>query len=113
MEIFGCRDRTPERIGLQLETPSDVMPLLELRDGSLASSSGHRSRYQDQGRLYGPHVQGNGGYPAPTDRFVCVVAEQCIVADALTKVVMAEGAQSRDVLRHFGASAHWHDPGAG
>ena len=60
-----------------------------------------------------PARAGNGGYPAPTDRFVCVVAEQCIVADALTKVVMAEGAQSRDVLRHFGASAHWHDPGAG
>jgi FAD:protein FMN transferase len=41
---------------------------------------------------------------------VCVVAERCIVADALTKVVMAEGPHSADLLRQFKASALLHDP---
>jgi thiamine biosynthesis lipoprotein len=54
-----------------------------------------------------------GRNPAPTDRFVCVVAEGCVVADALTKVVMADGPRSVDLLRKFGASAHLHDPLSG
>jgi thiamine biosynthesis lipoprotein len=81
-----------ERIGLELEFPVNPMPVIELTDGSVASSSGHR------------HV------PANTQRFVCVVADRCVVADALTKVVMAEGPGSAGLLREFGAAAHVHDP---
>lgn len=90
-----------------------ALPVIELRDGSIASSSGHRQRRWHGGRLCGPHVDGERRSPAATDRFACVVAEQCIVADALTKVVMAKGAESTSLLRRFGASAHIHDPGSG
>jgi thiamine biosynthesis lipoprotein len=87
-----------ERIGLELEFPVNPMPVIELTDGSVASSSGHR------------HVHGERRTPLPTQRFVCVVADRCVIADALTKVVMAEGAGSADLLREFGAVAHVHDP---
>ncbi len=102
--------RNAERIGLELEFPLDPVLVLELTNGSVASSSGHRHRRTHQGRVCGPHVDGVRRSPAPTDRFVCVVAERCIVADALTKVVMAEGPHSADLLRQFKASALLHDP---
>jgi thiamine biosynthesis lipoprotein len=99
-----------ERVGLKVEPWDDSVPVVEVRDGSVASSSGHRNRRWLRGRLRGPHVHGVQRCPAPTDRFVCVVAESCVVADALTKVVMAEGPRSAHVLRRFGASAYLHDP---
>jgi thiamine biosynthesis lipoprotein len=86
---------------------------VELKNGSLASSSGYRNRRRRAGRLCGPHIHGVLRSPAPTDRFVCVLAERCIVADALTKIVMAEGPKSVGLLRRFGASAHLHGPREG
>jgi thiamine biosynthesis lipoprotein len=102
-----------ERVGLKVEPLAGSVPVIEVRDGSVASSSGHRNGRWRGGRLCGPHIHGVRRSPAPTDRFVCVVAERCIVADALTKVVMAEGPRSRDLLGRFGASAHLHDPQRG
>jgi thiamine biosynthesis lipoprotein len=87
-----------EPIRLSAESSMDAMPVLELTDGSVASSSGHLQRRWQDGRLCGPHVDGVHRSPAPTDRFVCVVAERCVIADALTKVVMAQGMASAAVL---------------
>ncbi len=98
-----------EPIRLGTEHSPDVTPVLELTDGSIAGSSGHRNRRWRSGRWCGPHVDGVGRAPASTDRFVWVVAGQCIVADALTKIVMAEGAESAGRLRAFGASAYVYD----
>lgn len=105
--------RNAERIGLELEFPLDPLPVLELTEGSVASSCGYRHRRTHQGRVCGPHVHGVRRSAAPTDRFACVVAERCIVADALTKVVMADGAHCADMLREFNAAAHLHDPFGG
>jgi len=98
-----------EPIQLSEATAGDHMPVLELTDGSVASSSGHLQRRRHHGRLCGPHVDGVRRTPAPTDRFVCVVAEQCLIADALTKVVMIQGEESAAVLRRFDASAYFRD----
>ena len=95
------------------ESSTNALSVIELKDGSIASSSGRRQRQWSRGRLYGPHVDGVCRKPTATDRFVCVIAEQCVVADALTKVVMAKGADSAGLLRALGASAHIHDPGIG
>lgn len=102
-----------ERIALDTGSLDNTLPLLELSDGSLASSTGRRQRRWRHGRLLGPYVHGVLRSPAPTERFVCVIANGCLVADALTKVVMAEGASSRELLRQFRASAHFHDPVSG
>jgi thiamine biosynthesis lipoprotein len=99
-----------EPIALDLEFPVNRAPVLELADGSVASSCGYRHRHWRENRLHGPHVHGAQRSPAPTDRFACVLAERCVVADALTKVVIAEGRSSHEILRQFGASAHLHDP---
>jgi thiamine biosynthesis lipoprotein len=102
-----------EPIRLAVESSVDTMPVLELTDGSVASSSGHRQRRWHKGRLCGPHVDGARRSPAATDRFVCVLADECVLADALTKIVMARGRDSVELLRRFAASAHVYDPTGG
>jgi thiamine biosynthesis lipoprotein len=102
-----------EPVRLSAETAYDTMPVLELTNESVASSSGHLQRREILGTVCGPHVDGARRKPAPTNRFVCVLAEQCIVADALTKVVMAEGPKSASILQEFAAAAYIHDPDAG
>lgn len=99
-----------ERIALDTGSPANALSVLELSDGSVASSTGLRQRRWHHGRLLGPHVHGVLRTPVPTERFACVVAERCVVADALTKVVIAEGVNGANLLRRFGASAHLHDP---
>lgn len=98
-----------ERIALDTGRSGDALPVLELHNGSVASSSGCGQWRWHRGRLVGPHLHGVLRSPAPTHRFVCVVAERCVVADALTKIVMAEGRNSAEVLRRFEASAHLYD----
>jgi FAD:protein FMN transferase len=104
-----------ERIALEVDSQftANALPLIELKDGSVASSFGRPRQRWHQGLRYGPHVDGLQRAPSPTDRFVSVIAQQCVVADALTKVVMAKGPESGNLLRHFGASAHFCDPDAG
>lgn len=99
-----------EQIQLSAESLMEMTPVLELADGSVASSSGHLQRRRRKGQLYGPHVDGVHRSPAPTDRFVCVVADRCLIADALTKVVMVQGKESASVLQQFEALAYLHDP---
>jgi len=102
--------KSAEKIALDIGAPANGLPVLELSDGGVASSTGRRHRRWHRGRLVSPHVHGEWRSPASTDRFVCVVAERCVVADALTKVVIAEGRRSWKLLRQFGASAHLHEP---
>jgi thiamine biosynthesis lipoprotein len=101
-----------ERIALGLDIPSEFLPIVELADGSIASSSGHHQRLTAK-CLFGPHFDGVDRSPTPANRFVCVLAERCMIADALTKVVMADGPDSAPLLRQFGASAYLLDAGTG
>lgn len=97
---------------IRLGAPSDgeVAPVLKLADGSAAGSRTAFKQHRFNGHFCGPHVDGSRRAPVLVDRFVCVVAEQCMVADALTKVVMARGEQSADVLRRYSASAYIKAP---
>jgi FAD:protein FMN transferase len=90
-----------------------VLPMLLLEGGSVASSSGRPAHHRRRGRFRGPHVDGRRRGSVGTRSFVCVVAEQCVVADALTKVVLAQGTRSEAMLRRYGASAHLYRPGHG
>ena len=103
-----------ERIRLDWGSPADpVLPILELENGGVASSSGRPARRRHRGGFRGPHVEGRRRGPVGTRSFACVVAERCVVADALTKVVLAQGAHSETVLRRYGASAYLFRPGHG
>jgi thiamine biosynthesis lipoprotein len=106
----------PEMEGIRLDWGSaadPILPILELESGSVASSSGRPARLRHGRRFHGPHVDGRRRDPVGTRSFVCVVAERCVVADALTKVVLAQGTRSQPVLRRYGASAHLYRPGHG
>lgn len=83
------------RVGLGGEADA---PVIRLQNESLASSGA-------RGGVVGTmHIDGIERRRAPA-RFVSVVAPRCVMADALTKVVMARGESARTALRHFGATA--------
>jgi len=103
----------PERITLGAHW-TERCAALELSNGSVASSSSERLRGPadgEQGR--GAHVHGARRSPVAAGRFACVLAECCIVADALRKIVLAEGRDSSEILKSFGAAAHFHEAFAG
>jgi thiamine biosynthesis lipoprotein len=102
-----------ERIHLDWGAADPVLPIIELENGSVASSTGRPARHRHQGRFRGPHVDGRQRGPVGTRSFVSVVAERCVIADALTKVVLAQGARSETLLRRYGASAYLYRAGHG
>jgi thiamine biosynthesis lipoprotein len=102
-----------ERVALQVPMLADTLPVLNIRNAAVASSSGHIAQLLYRGEMCGPHVDARRGGAVPTNHFACVVAETCLVADALTKPVLALGAESDALLRAFGALAHFHDPALG
>ena len=67
----------PTRIYLRTESVADgALPVVELADGSLASSSGRRLRRRRRGGFVGAHVDGASRRAVGTRRFACVIAER-------------------------------------
>jgi thiamine biosynthesis lipoprotein len=102
MRVFGHQ---VERIRLGTPSSENHAPILELADGSAAGSSTPTAIAQHGTASPATHVDATRRKPAPAGRFVCVVAEHCITADALTKIVLAQGEKSTRVLRQFAATA--------
>jgi thiamine biosynthesis lipoprotein len=104
-----------ERIFLDVPPGADgAIPAFDLENGSIASSGGPAGVKKLNGRVVGPHIHGARRRATGTRNFVSVIAERCIIADALTKVVMAKGAHSIRILKKFGATAYLRDgSGAG
>lgn len=101
--------RDPEIILLRLESRrNQAIPAVELRNASVASSSGHIARHRHRKGFHGPHVHPARRCPVGTHSFACVVAERCIVADALTKVALVQRQRGDAVVRHYGATAYLH-----
>ena len=82
-----------------------ALPLVELADGAVATSAYGSQRRRVAGRWATPLIDARFGLPSMTTRTVSVVAPQCMVADALTKVVALRGATSAAVLASYGAEA--------
>jgi thiamine biosynthesis lipoprotein len=99
----------PERILLRAPAQDGQVPVVELRDAALASSSGRDDARDVAGRRVGPHVEGGSHRGTGTAAFVSVVAPHCMTADALTKVVLALGPGADGILRSFNATAYFHD----
>lgn len=91
----------------------DSIPVIEIENGSVASSSGSENRRRAEEGWLGPHVYGGRHKSVGTRSFVSVVAQECVVADALTKVVLAKGARSDRLLKQFEATAHLYSPQQG
>jgi len=101
-----------EPVRLRSVLATDAIPVVEIADGALASSSGREHQRPFRGGFVGPHV-GRGGISVGAERFVSVAAHDCLTADALTKVVLAAGVHAEPILGHFGAIAYLYEAGAG
>ena len=90
--------------------PVDVLPVLKLRAGALASSCGASSRRSHAGDWVSCHVSGRTRRAVDARTTVSVLAGRCVIADALTKVVLADEVAAAPLLRRFQAVAHVHHP---
>lgn len=99
--------------------PGRPTAIVELTNGSLASSSGGVGERHDLERFPGLHVHGAHRRSAGSRTFACVMADRCVIADALTKVVLGTRSRGAALLRQYRATAHlytvrsgWHTVGA-
>jgi thiamine biosynthesis lipoprotein len=88
--------------------PHQPMHSLWLGEGAIASSGDYFERSWRGGRRIGPHVDGATRRAMPSDVSVSVVADRCVVADALTKIVMCDPDAARSLLESWDAQALVH-----
>ncbi|TXH04224.1 MAG: FAD:protein FMN transferase [Nevskiaceae bacterium] len=105
----------PESVAIRLDAgdASGTAPHIELENAALASSCGHTLRRSCAGTPAGPHLRGAHGAHIDTDLTAVVVAPRAMVADALTKIVLADADAAGPVLRAHGAQAWRHHPREG
>ena len=97
--------REPELV--HVRGASSWLPALELSSGSVASSGDERI---ENASTAGPHLDGRRRTRAIRGSRVSVVAERCAVADALTKIVLADPSFAETLLPRYEATALLHDP---
>lgn len=97
------------------ELDAAARPVIELCEGSLASSAVVAGPAAAGAATAGAaaHLDGRTRKAAGHGRFVSVVAPQCALADALTKVVLALGPAASPILAGFGATAYLYAPAEG
>lgn len=99
-----------ELVLLDAMAAPDAAPGLEVGNASVASSSG---RDDPASLSTASHLDGRTRRLVGRSAFVSVVAQECAVADALTKVVLARGRRCGDLLRRYGATAFLQDARGG
>ena len=69
---------------------------------AVATSSNRHTRTRIKGRLMTPHI-GHDQTPVIADHAVTIIAPTCIIADALTKVALADPGLANQLLARYGA----------
>lgn len=106
---FGAQS---ERVELRLA--ADVaLPAVDLADAAIATSAVDAARLHGDGRSRAAHLNARTRRSIRAQRAVSVVAPTCLIADALTKVVLADAHIGERLLRRYAASACLHDPKRG
>lgn len=109
LRIFGAH---AEPVFVRMANTRLRSPLVELANAAIASSA--RVSHDDDARMRGSHVHGVTRAAVDGAMQVSVIADRCVIADALTKIVLAgDAAVTRQVLVTFGAKACVHDPASG
>lgn len=83
------------------DADDQVRSMLSVRDCAVASSANLRDRRSARGGASAPH-RGHARRPVLMDGRVTVVAARCIIADAMTKVAMADAKLADHVLAEHG-----------
>ncbi|MCJ2181592.1 FAD:protein FMN transferase [Novosphingobium sp. 1949] len=97
MRLFGPR-RWP--VGLR-DADGRVRTTIELADCAIASSANLGNRHRRWGRRVTPHI-GFGRKPILCKERVSVIAPRCVIADAMTKIAMADRALAGRLLAPHG-----------
>jgi thiamine biosynthesis lipoprotein len=84
-------------------SPACLLPLAELHNGAAATSARYFSPRQVRGRQVSPHIHPHTGQPVSSGASATVLAADCMTADALTKIVLADTTAALPVLTRFGA----------
>jgi thiamine biosynthesis lipoprotein len=103
LRVAGARSEI-----VHLRIPAGILaaPACEIHDGALATSGTLRPSTHCAPGLQVPPIDGRRRRAFARPRIVAVAADRCIVADALTKVVMAgDGRVAQRVLAAFGAQS--------
>ncbi|HUJ10997.1 MAG TPA: FAD:protein FMN transferase [Verrucomicrobiae bacterium] len=104
LRCFGEREqqiwvRHPKICGLLVALP-------ELKNGALATSANSYQRWRRRGRTICAHIHGWTRLPCLRSFSVSVRARTCLIADALTKVVLALGEAASAVLKEYSAISY-------
>lgn len=103
LRLFG---ETPETIHVRHpDAATQLLPLCQLQDGAIATSAPYYAGRLVDGQTLSPLIDTRTGKPCTGMRSVSVLADSCMVADALTKVVFAHPGHALAVLKQFGAHA--------
>lgn len=91
--------------------PQKLVRLGTFRRAGVATSAPYFSRKRWLGRPVHPIVSPETGRPAPGAGSLTVVADTCMIGDALTKVAAVLGKDAAPILRRFSSRALWisHD----
>jgi thiamine biosynthesis lipoprotein len=98
----------PRSVPITISDPScrgQVLAQVYLRNGTLASSGPAFDPFESRDAGMPAIIDPSTGKPSSAMIGATVRASSCLLADALTKVVMIGAESSLSVLRHFGASA--------
>jgi FAD:protein FMN transferase len=96
----------PQQVLLNVpDHPPDSIPIVEVADGSVASSATPAKK--------GPHFDGRDKSALVPSKFAAVLAERCVIADALTKVALSASPLRETVLAQFQATALTFHPAEG
>lgn len=98
LRVFGARDWI---VGLR-DGDGKVRERIALADCAIASSANAGSSHRRRGRLRTPHI-GAGRAPVAVPTRVSVIADRCVIADALTKVAIAAPANAQRIAASYGA----------
>ena len=97
LRAFGDRDWTAEL----RDADNIVRFAATVNNAALASSANLIGRRRLRGQAYSPHF-GSGGQPVLCDHRVSVIAPTCILADAMTKIAMADRGLAQRLLKRYG-----------
>ena len=103
LRLFGLGAETVHVRHPQM--PSQVLPLAELRDGAAATSAGYFAPRQRADKTISPHIDPRSGKALASGASATVLAADCMSADALTKIVLADCSAALPVLDRFQARA--------
>lgn len=81
--------------------PGEIIAALELADAALATSSNTGSRRRLRGVTETPHRDADRG-AIVSDRIVSILSDRCVIADAMTKVAMANPSLAARLLDELG-----------